>query len=144
MPAAPNPYLDHCLELLGSLGTPRAGRMFGGHGIYLDGIFIALITGHRLYLKTDAATRPVFEAAGCRPFVFEAGGKPVTVSYWSAPDGALESPAQMQPWARLALDAALRARAAKPASARRKAAAVPDASKASAAKAPARRSRQPK
>ena len=143
MPAAANPYLDHCLELLGSLGTPRAGRMFGGHGIYLDGIFIALITGHRLYLKTDAATRPVFEAEGCRPFVFEAGGKPVTVSYWSAPDGALESPAQMQPWARLALDAALRARAAKPASARRKAA-VPDASKASAANAPTRRSRQPK
>ena len=110
----------HCVELLAPLGTARSRRMFGGHGLYLDDVFIALIIYDRLFLKADAQTRPAFEAAGCEPFVYDGGGKHVTMGYWSAPADAIESPAQMQPWARLALEAALRARAAKPAAKRRK------------------------
>jgi DNA transformation protein len=55
----------------------------------------------------------MFQAAGCQPFVYLAKGKPMTVNYRSAPDEAMESPALMRPWARLALDAAVRAHAAK-------------------------------
>lgn len=87
--------------------------MFGGHGLYVDDIFIALIAFGRLYLKADMQTRERFEAAGCQPFVYEGQGKPVTMAYFSAPEDAMESPAFMQPWARLALEAALRGRAAK-------------------------------
>ena len=114
MTAASTEYISHCLELLAPLGSPRARRMFGGHGLYVDDLFIAFVIGERLYLKTDAQTRPLFEAAGCEPFVFESAGKQVSISYFSAPDDAMESPPLMQPWARHALSAALRARAAKP------------------------------
>ena len=140
--------VEHCLELLAPLGTVRARRMFGGHGLYCDDLFFALIASDRLFLKTDAVTQPAFAAAGCEPFVYlspprsprrgdrrpegaqqdlgqagvaSAQGKPVTMSYWTAPAAAMESPAEMQPWARLALAAALRARAAKPSAAPRKA-----------------------
>jgi len=114
MTAASTEFISHCLELLAPLGSPRARRMFGGHGLYVDDLFIALVIGERLYLKTDAQTRPLFEAAGSEPFVFESAGKQVSISYFSAPDDAMESPPLMQPWARHALSAALRARAAKP------------------------------
>lgn len=109
----------HCLELLRPLGAARSRRMFGGHGIYLDDLFIALIVFDRLYLKADDQTRPLFEAAGCEPFIYDGAGKPVTVGYWTVPAEAMESPGQMQPWAQLALDAALRARASKAARAGR-------------------------
>ena len=113
MAASPE-LVAHCLELLAPLGTVRSRRMFGGHGFYVDDLFIALIAYDRLFLKADATTRPIFEAAGCEPFVYDAAGKNVSVSYFSAPEDAMESPALMEPWARHALSAALRARAAKP------------------------------
>ncbi len=103
----------HCMELLSPLGSVRSRRMFGGHGFYVDELFLALIAFDRLYLKADAQTRPRFEAAGCEPFVYDGQGKSVTLGYFTAPEDAMESPALMQPWARLALEAALRARAAK-------------------------------
>lgn len=103
--------VDHCLELLAPLGAASAQRMFGGHGLRIDGVFMALIAYERLYLKVDAQTRPRFEAAGCEAFVYEAKGRRVALGYWTAPPQALDSPEDMRPWARLALDAALRARA---------------------------------
>ena len=112
MPAAPE-LVAHCLELLAPLGAVRAKRMFGGYGFYVDDLFVALIAFERLYLKADERTRERFAAAGCEPFVYEGRGRSVTMGYYSAPEDALESPAYMQPWGRLALEAALRARAAK-------------------------------
>ncbi len=116
--AADTELVEHCRELLAPLGAVRVKRMFGGHGFYVDELFLALIAFGRLYLKADADSRPRFEAAGCQPFVYEGQGKPVTMSYFTAPEDAMESPALMQPWARLALEAALRARAAKKPAAR--------------------------
>lgn len=116
--AADHELVEHCRELLAPLGSVRVKRMFGGHGFYVDELFIALIAFGRLYLKADALTRARFEAAGCLPFVYDGKGKPVTMSYFSAPEDAMESPALMQPWARLALEAAVRARAPKKAAAK--------------------------
>lgn len=103
--------LAHCLELLSSAGQARARRMFGGQGIYVDDLFIALIAFDRLYLKADEVSRARFEAAGSQPFSYaKKGGDTVVMSYWSAPDEAMDSPDAMAPWARMAVAAALRAR----------------------------------
>lgn len=122
---ARNEFVAHCSELLQPLGSVRSRRMFGGHGLYVDELFVAIIAFGRLYLKADATTRPHFEAAGCQPFVYDGAGKQVTLGYFTAPDDAMESPAVMQPWARLALEAALRGRAAKAPKAAKKAPARP-------------------
>jgi len=114
MNTARDAFAAYCVELLGELGAAQARRMFGGHGIYVDDLFVALVSGGQLYLKVDAQTRPRFEAAGCRPFVYGKADQMVALSYWSAPEEATESPALMMPWARLAQAAALRARAEKP------------------------------
>ena len=112
--AAPPPFVSHCVELLSALGTVRVRRMFGGWGLYVDDIFLAIIAWERLYLKVNDQTRPRFEAEGCAPFVDAAKDQAVALGYWSAPADALDSPALMLPWARLALQAAMAARALKP------------------------------
>jgi DNA transformation protein len=108
-------FTDHCIELLAPLGAVLARRMFGGHGLYLDELFVAIIAFGQLWLKADAETASAFEQAGCAPFRYDKQGQVMTMAYFAAPEEAMESPALMQPWARLALQAALRARAAKPA-----------------------------
>ena len=118
--------IAHCTELLSVLGTVRVNRMFGGNGVYVDGLFLALVSGDTLYLKTDETSRPAFEAAGCQPFAFDtAKGDRTVLSYWRAPDEAMESPAAMLPWARLAMASALRAAAAKRSAAARRKPATP-------------------
>ncbi|ALV05146.1 TfoX/Sxy family protein [Roseateles depolymerans] len=114
-----NGFVAHCMELLAVLGPIRAKRMFGGHGLYADDIFVAIITGDQLYLKTDDQTRPRFEAAGCAEFRYDRRAKDGSVTtaslgYYQPPEEALESAALMAPWARLSMEAALRSANAKP------------------------------
>lgn len=99
-------------ELLAPLGSVRLKRMFGGGGVYVEEVFVAVIIDDILYLKADEQNRPDFVAAGSEAFVYQAKGKTVTLGFWRAPDEAMDSPALMQPWARGALAAALRARTA--------------------------------
>ena len=62
----------------------------------------------------DDATRAEFEAEGCAPFLYEARGKRIPMSYWSVPEFALDSPQEFRPWAQRAWEAALRKPKAKP------------------------------
>jgi DNA transformation protein len=116
-------FVLHCQELLAPTGPVRVRRMFGGHGLYVSERFVAILLNDTLYLKADAQSQPEFEAAGCAPFTYTtAAGQRTVLAFRQAPDEAMESPAQMLPWARLALGAALRAAtpgAKRPASQRR-------------------------
>ncbi len=104
-------FAAYCAELLAPAGAVRSKRMFGGYGLYVDDIFVAIIVQDALYLKTDDESRQRFEAAGGRQFVYARQGKPQGMAFWTVPPDAMDSPALMQPWVQLALQAALRARA---------------------------------
>jgi DNA transformation protein len=84
--------------------------MFGGYGLSVDGMNVGLIAWDTLFLKTNAGTEPQWRAAGWRPFEYEARGKTMRLHHHTPPDEALEFPALMAPWARLALEAAVAAR----------------------------------
>lgn len=105
-----DPFVLHACELLSCLGPVKAQRMFGGYGLSVDGLNVALIAWDTLFLKTNAQTAPHFLAEGARPFEYEARGKTQRLHYHTPPDEALESPALMAPWARRALAAAVAAR----------------------------------
>lgn len=122
MSSVSDPFIELCLELLRPLGGVRGRRMFSGYGIYADEVFVAVAVREELFLKVDAETQPKFEAAGGHPFEYEMRGKLQRLGFWTVPPEAMESLALMQPWARLALAAALRARAAKPVAKKRPAA----------------------
>ena len=107
-------YLDYLHDLFSAFAPVTTRAMFGGHGGYRDGVSIAIVIDEAIHLKVDAETRPAFEAAGCEPFVYEAKGKAVPMSYWSVPEDALDSPQEFRPWAQRAWEAALRKPKPKP------------------------------
>ncbi len=100
--------LAHVRELLDTLGRITLRPMFGGYGVYCDGLFFAIVIDGRLYLKVDDETRAHFSAAGSAPFVYEGRSAPVEMSYWQAPEAAMDSAEDMRPWGRLAIAAAMR------------------------------------
>jgi DNA transformation protein len=110
----------YCCELLAGVGPCTARRMFGGYGISQAGLTLALVAdlggGEKLWLKADAETRSLFEAAGCERFSYEMtkNGKRAlhSLNYYSAPEEAMESAQLMLQWARLSLACALKARSA--------------------------------
>ncbi len=114
MSTARNEFAEYVVELMAGWAPVSARKMFGGHGLYREGLMFALIADDQLYFKTDAGNVAQFERAGCRPFVYESKERTVRMSYWSAPEGCLESPAEMRDWCQSAYAAALRAHAAKP------------------------------
>ena len=107
-------FADYSCELLQSAGPCVARRMFGGWGISVGGMTIAILAnlgdGDTLWLKASDESRHRFEAEGCARFTYPVQGQPKSMNYYSAPAEAMESPALMLPWARLALEAALHAR----------------------------------
>lgn len=104
-------FIDYVLELFGLFGTVSAKRMFGGHGVYLDGLMFALVSREAIWLKADDINRGEFQAAGAEVFTYSRGGAQATIGFYKAPVEATESPAEMLPWARIAYAAALRANA---------------------------------
>ena len=110
-------FVDYVMELFGPFGTVAARRMFGGHGVYLDGLMFAIVSEDMLYLKADEMNRIEFEQAGCEIFSYARKGKRASLNFFRAPEDAMESPELMLPWARTAYAAALRANAKKQAAA---------------------------
>ncbi len=106
-------FIGFLQELFEKWGEVTARRMFGGHGLYHEGLMFAIVMDNRLYFKTDAQNRPDFEALGLSPFTYPMKGREVALSYWSAPDAIFDEPAEAVRWARSAWDAALRRHLAK-------------------------------
>ncbi len=105
-------FADYVADRLGALGGVAARRMFGGHGIFLDGLMFGLIANDTLYLKVDGQSRDRYLAEGLEPFKpFE--DRPTTMAYFPVPDDVFEDDEALCEWAREAFAAALRARRSK-------------------------------
>jgi DNA transformation protein and related proteins len=101
-------------ELFEPCGTVQLKRMFGGRGIYLRGLIVAIEFDGLIWLKTDASTRPAFEQANSRPFTYEKkSGEVGVMSYWLLPEAAFDDPDVMRGWVKLAEGASERAEHAK-------------------------------
>lgn len=100
-------YLDYVLDQLQELGEVAPKRMFGGVGLYFDGLFFALIAGDVLYFKVDDSNRPDYEAAGMDPFR-PFGRASYAMRYYEVPAGVLEDRESLRRWAEKSLAAARR------------------------------------
>ena len=109
----PSEFVELAVESLRTFGPVTTRRMFGGWGIYRDGIFFALIADDTLYFKSDDESRAEFERASPGPFTFEKKGETIVTHYYAVPEDAFEDPRVMARWARLGYAAALRAAKAK-------------------------------
>lgn len=107
-------FRDRALGLLLSLGPVTARAMFGGYGLYLDGVMFGLIAYDKLYFKVDDGNREDYIKAGTGPFTYEGKRRPIEMSYYQVPDPFMKNPTTLVKWAELALHAAKRSRAKNP------------------------------
>jgi DNA transformation protein len=112
-------FIDYLVDVLAPLGSVRSKRMFGGVGVYIDGLFCAIVVDDCLYFKGDDENEPEFAAANCLPFTYaNKEGGVYSMRYYRVPDEAMDDQAVMLHWARLGLAAALR-KTVKPAAKKR-------------------------
>ena len=104
---------DGLKELFEPLGAVAVKRMFGGAGVYAEGLCFAIEQDGEVFLKTDSLSQPSFAEAGSSPFIHFAKGKPMATSFWRLPAAAHEEADELRRWASLALEAARRAAEAK-------------------------------
>ncbi|MBZ9904747.1 TfoX/Sxy family protein [Mesorhizobium sp. BR115XR7A] len=102
---------ERIAELFEGLGPVCIRKLFGGKGIYFDGVIVAIVLRGELLLKADEQSASEFEAAGCRQWTYTGSrhGKLVAMPYWSIPDSAFDDPDEMTVWARRAYEAGRRA-----------------------------------
>ena len=99
MPASED-FKAFIADQLAGFGPVSIRNMFGGAGIYADGVMFAILADDTLYLKANETTAPAFEAEGMGPFEYEKGEKTVAMSYWEVPPRLLEEPDELAEWAR--------------------------------------------
>jgi len=87
-------FIPFVQELLEDWAPVSARLMFGGLGLYHEGLMFAIVMNNRLYMKVDDLNRPEFEALGLTPFTYPMKGKDVALSYWTAPDAIFDEPTE--------------------------------------------------
>lgn len=111
-------FVDYLPEVFSEFGSIALRKMFGGHGVYHQGLMFGLVADDTLFLKVDAASLPLFEREGLPPFVYsDRNGRTATMSYRQAPDEIFDDRELAARWARRAFEAALRAQSTKTAKA---------------------------
>ncbi len=90
-------------------GEVTVRRMFGGAGVYAEGLCFAIESGGEVFLKADSLSQSTFAESGSSPFVYIARGKPMPTSFWRLPAIAHEEADELRRWALLAVEAARRA-----------------------------------
>lgn len=100
-----DPFVEEVLERLAPAGTVRARGMFGGSGLYIEGVFFGLIADGALYFRVDDASRGAYESAGSHAFQ-PFPDKPPMGTYWSVPDRVQSDRGELRTWTLRALEAA--------------------------------------
>lgn len=98
-------YLTYLIDQLECVGPVTPKRMFGGAGLYLDGVFFAIVAKDVLYFKVDGSTRRDYEGAGTGPFR-PFPDKSTVMQYYEVPVEVLEDRETLREWAEKALTVA--------------------------------------
>ena len=106
-------FAEFVLDQMADIPGIGKRAMFGGFGIYRDGLMFALIADEQLYFKASDQLGDDFTALGLQPLLYESRGKAVSLKYYQAPESVFEQSEQMLLWADKAYQCALRAAMAK-------------------------------
>jgi DNA transformation protein len=98
-------FRDYIPKLCEPFAQVTAKSTFGGCGLYLGGIFFAILAGDTLFLKANDETRDDFIKAGLSVFAYTAQGEPLSLSFYAAPEQTLEESEQLESWVRKAVAA---------------------------------------
>lgn len=105
---------DRFDDLFASFGRIVVRRMFGGEGLFRDGLMFAIVHEDRLYFKTSEESRQAFIAEGAGPLFYKfKNAEGVLTSYYELPDRLYDDPDELAQWARAAFAVALQSPTAK-------------------------------
>ncbi len=115
-PAGKPADFAHIVEMFAAFGPVAVRRMFGGAGVFADGLMIGIVSRGAVYLKADETTRGEFEREGLGPFTYSTkDGARSLASYWRMPERLYDEPDELAQWAAQSLACARRGAIRKPA-----------------------------
>ena len=88
-------YMEYIMDLLAPIGGVNSRAMFGGYGIFHEGVMFALIAYSRLYFKVNDSNRPQYEKAQCEQFL--------NMPYYEVPASLLDDITTLHNWARTSI-----------------------------------------
>jgi len=102
--AVSDEFVDYVIDQFMGWGDVSARKMFGGAGLYCDGMMFGLIADDVAYLKVDDSNREDFVRAGASAFnPYPEKDKSVVMSYYEIPADVLEDRELLGKWAERAL-----------------------------------------
>ncbi len=102
-------YVVH--DLLREIPGITARAMFGGYGLYKDGLIFAIIVEDELYFKVDDTNQKEFEKYGSEPFVYMGkNNKPMTMGYWKLPGEIMEDTALLEKWVTVSYEVSVKSK----------------------------------
>ena len=106
-------YLAYVLEQLAGLSSVRPNRMFGGVGLYSDGLFFGLIDDDTLFFKTSDANIAEYRSRNMPKFMPFPDKTGAVMGYHQVPADVIEDPETLVEWARKSVAVALESQAKK-------------------------------
>lgn len=100
-------------DLMSEIDGISARAMFGGFGMYKDGIIFGLIVENQLYFKVDETTMEKYKKLGGKPFEYEMRGKVSAMPYWLVPETILDNVEELRMWVEEAAEISLKAKLTK-------------------------------
>lgn len=110
MPLSPG-FSDYVVELVSALGRVQAKRMFGGAGLFRDGVMFGVLINDVVYFRVDEALKADLAAQGSEPWVYVRQGEAREMGYWRMPETAADDPDEAAAIARRAYAAAVKRKA---------------------------------
>lgn len=101
-------YLEYVLDQLSQFGDVQSKKMFGGVGLFHDGLMFGMIGGDVFRLKVDESNIADYEVRGMQPF--SSGSKKKGMPYWEVPADVIEDPELLKGWADKSYQAAVKAK----------------------------------
>ena len=95
-----NAFHDYVIhDALAHLPGITSRAMFGGYGIYQEGVIFGLIANDRLYFKAGIQNQTDMDAAASEPFIYEMKGhRQTNLGYREVPESVLTDPDQVADW----------------------------------------------
>lgn len=103
-------YKDRVVHQLNQVAPVTARSMFGGYGLYTEGVMFGLIAYQTLYFKIDGENKADYLEHEMAPFTYNRKGTPVEMSYYQLPATIFQDAEQLMHWVEKARAAAQRSK----------------------------------
>jgi DNA transformation protein len=93
-------FLQYILEeVLSDIEGLTSRGMFGGYGLYKNGVIFGMIIEDQLYFKVNDTTRHEYIQKESKPFMYEGKNKKqVSLNYYTVPSEVMEDREEIQLW----------------------------------------------